>query len=213
MLRKHVIIITGGFMSKVSNVITMIELLQSGRKYSIKELSEHLEVSERMIRIYKEDLEKAGIYIDTIMGPYGGYVLNQSVRLPVRKFKMKDANLLDEYIKLEKNLEIKKELIMLQDKIKGVYVGSKQEANELNLKDEILKKYNTLTRSIKEKRKVKILYYSYNKGENERIIDPAEMFLFQDGWYCAAFCELRKDIRHFELTRIIKYELLDEIFE
>ena len=50
-------------MSKVSNVITLLELLQSGRKYSIKELSTILEVSERMIRVYKEDLEKAGIYI------------------------------------------------------------------------------------------------------------------------------------------------------
>ena len=51
-------------MSKISNVLTMIQLLQSGRKYSINELSKELEVSERMIRIYKEDLEKAGIYND-----------------------------------------------------------------------------------------------------------------------------------------------------
>ncbi len=176
-------------MSKVSNVITMLELLQSGRKYSINELSNKLEVSERMIRVYKEDLEKSGIYIDTIMGPYGGYVLNQSVRMPIRKFKMKDAKLLDKYITNEKNKDIKEELILLPDKIKGIYIGSKQEEKELNLKEEAAKKYNLLTRAIKEKRKVKILYYSYGKGENERIIDPAEMFLFQDGWYCAAFCE------------------------
>ena len=126
-------------MSKISNVITMMELLQSGRKYSIKELSEKLEVSERMIRVYKEELEKAGIYIDTIMGPYGGYVLNQAIRIPVRKFKMVDANLLDEYIKLEKDKEKQEKLIMLQDKIKGVYIGSIKEQEELNLKDETLK--------------------------------------------------------------------------
>ena len=200
-------------MSKVSNVLTMIELLQSGRKYSIKELADKLEVSERMIRVYKEDMEKAGIYVDTIMGPYGGYVLNQSVRLPVRKFKAKDANLLDKYISSEKDKNVKEQLVLLQDKIKGVYIGSKQEEKELNLKDEIGKKYNMLTRAIKEKRKVKILYYSYGKGENERVIDPAEMFLFQDGWYCAAFCEKKQDIRHFELKRIIKYQLLDEKYE
>ena len=29
----------GDFMSKVSNVITMLELLQNGKKYSINELS------------------------------------------------------------------------------------------------------------------------------------------------------------------------------
>ena len=62
-------------MSKVSNAITLLELLNSGRKYSIKELSDILEVSERMIRVYKEDLEKAGIYVESILGPYGGYFL------------------------------------------------------------------------------------------------------------------------------------------
>ena len=200
-------------MSKISNVITMLELLQSGKKYSISELSKKLEVSERMIRVYKEDLEKAGIYIDTIMGPYGGYVLNQSIRLPIRKFKMNDAKLLDKYIDFEKDKDIKEKLVLLQDKIKGVYIGSKQEEKELNLKEETAKKYNLLTRAIKEKRKVKILYYSYGKGENERVIDPVEMFLFQDGWYCAAYCEKRQDIRHFELKRIIKYELLNEKYE
>lgn len=200
-------------MSKVSNVITMLELLQTGKKYSINELSNKLEVSERMIRVYKEELEKAGIYIDTIMGPYGGYVLNQRVRTPIRKFKLKDAELLNTYITQEKDEKKKEELIILQDKIKGVYIGSKQEEQELNLKDENGKKYNLLTRAIKEKRKVKILYYSYGKGENERIIDPIEMFLFQEGWYCAAFCEKKQDIRHFELKRIIKYELLNEKYE
>ncbi len=199
-------------MSKISNVITMLQLLSTGRKYSVQELSDLLEVTPRMIRIYKEELEKSGIYIDTIMGPYGGYVLNQSIRLPVRKFKKADYQLIDNYIKKEKNTQKQEKLEILKDKIRGVYIGSKQESKELNLEDETLNKYNILTKAIKERRKVKILYYSYNSGENERVINPAEMFLFKDGWYCAAYCELRKDIRHFELKRIRKYELLDIIF-
>ncbi len=199
-------------MTKLSNTLLMLQYLQSGRKYSVKELSEKLEVSQRQVRCYKEELEKAGIYVDTIMGPYGGYVLNQSIRMPVRKFHKKDYELLDKYIEIEKD-ELKKErLTILQDKIKGVYAGSKQESKELNLKDEILSKYNILTRAIKERRKVFIRYYSYNKGENDRTICPAEMFLFQDGWYVAAFCLKKNDIRHFELKRIIKIELLEENF-
>ena len=67
-------------MSKLSNAITMIELLNSGKKYSVDELSNILEVTPRMVRIYKEEIEKSGIYIDTIRGPYGGYVLNKSIR-------------------------------------------------------------------------------------------------------------------------------------
>ena len=47
--------------------LTMIQLLQSGRKYSISELSDELEVSERMIRVYKEDLEKAKLDLEKAM--------------------------------------------------------------------------------------------------------------------------------------------------
>lgn len=71
-------------MSKISNVLSMIEYLSTGRKYSIAELSQKLEVSPRMIRVYKDEIEKAGIYIDTIKGPYGGYVLNQNINVPKR---------------------------------------------------------------------------------------------------------------------------------
>lgn len=128
-------------MSKIWNVIAMVELLQTGRKYSIKELADTLEVTERMIRLYKEELEKP-IYIDTIMEPYGGYVLNKTVSMPVRKFKMSDSKLLDKYISIEQDEKIKNELIILQNKIKGVCIASKQENLELNLKEEKLLKYN-----------------------------------------------------------------------
>ena len=85
-------------MSKISNVLNMIEYLSTGRKYSIAELSEKLEVTPRMIRVYKDEIEKAGIYIDTIKGPYGGYVLNQNVSVPKRfitpnEINVKDKNL------------------------------------------------------------------------------------------------------------------------
>ena len=199
-------------MSKVSNTITLLNLLANGKKYNINELADILEVTPRMIRIYKEELEKSGIYIDTIMGPYGGYVLNQHIRIPYRKFKPEDYKMLDKYIKDKTNEELKNNLILLQDKIRGIYIGSKSESKELNLEKETLNKYNILTRAIKEHRKVKITYYSYNKGENERIINPIEMFLYNTGWFCAAYCNLRCDMRHFELKRIREIELLEEKF-
>ncbi len=71
-------------MSKISNVLSMLEYLSTGKKYSLAELSEKLEVTPRMIRVYKDEIEKAGIYIDTIKGPYGGYVLNQNINVPKR---------------------------------------------------------------------------------------------------------------------------------
>lgn len=196
-------------MSKLSNTLTMLELLKTGRKYSIKELSNILEVSERMIRIYKEDLDKAGIYLDTIMGPYGGYVLNQTVRIPVRKFNDLDIKLLDNLIKKEKDNDLKEQIKMLKDKINGIHIGSDNTLFDDNIKNI----YNILTRAIKEKRKVRIKYISNTTGVKVRIINPVEMYLFQDGWYCAAYCEYQKSFRHFTIEKMIEYELLDEKYE
>ena len=194
-------------MSKISNVIMMLQYLSSGRKYNIKDLSEKLEVSERMIRVYKEELEKAGIYIDTIMGPYGGYVLNQNIRIPTRKFTKDDYEFLHN---LKVKDEDKEKLEILADKVHGVYFDSKNE--NIELKDEIKKYYNILTKAIKEERKVLINYYSYTHGNQDRIIHPLDMFLYNNGWGCAAYCEKKKDLRHFELKRINNIELLDEKF-
>lgn len=194
-------------MSKISNVILMLQYLENGRKYNIKELAEKLEVSERMVRVYKEELEKAGIYIDTIMGPYGGYVLNQSIRIPTRKFSIDDYNFLHN---LNVNSSDKEKLEIIADKVRGVYFDSKNE--NVELKDEVKSYYNMLTRAIKEKRKVKINYYSFVHGNIDRVIRPYDMFLYNNGWGCAAFCELRSDLRHFELKRINRIEILDEKF-
>ena len=59
-------------MSKISNMLNMIQILKDKKVHSIQSLSEDLEVSERMIRQYKLELEEAGIYIDSITGKYGG---------------------------------------------------------------------------------------------------------------------------------------------
>lgn len=192
-------------MSKISNVLLMLQYLENGRKYSIPELAEKLEVSPRMIRVYKEDLEKAGIYIDTIKGPYGGYVLNQSVRIPTRKFRLEDYEFLKQ---LKVSDSDREQLDILADKVHGVYFDSKDENFEL--KDNIRDVYNALTRAIKNKQKVRINYYSFTKGNQERVIHPYDMFYYSSGWGCAAYCELRKDLRHFELKRINSFEVLDE---
>lgn len=193
-------------MSKISNVLLMLQYLENGRKYSIKELSQKLEVSERMIRVYKEELEKAGIYIDTIKGPYGGYVLNQSVRIPPRRFQKSD------YLFL-KNLKVPEEdqekLDLITDKVFGV---SELQEDKVVVSDDCKNYYNSLTKAMKEHRKVKINYYSYVHGNQDRVIHPLDMFYYQSGWGCAAYCEKKKDLRHFELKRIHSIELLEEFF-
>ena len=64
-------------MSKVANMLNMLQLLKDGQLHSIKDLAERLEVSERMVRQYKQELEQVGIYIKSVTGKYGGYQLER----------------------------------------------------------------------------------------------------------------------------------------
>ena len=64
-------------MSKISNMLNMLQIMKDENVHSIQELSEKLEVSQRMIRQYKQELEQAGIYINSITGKYGGYQIEK----------------------------------------------------------------------------------------------------------------------------------------
>lgn len=192
-------------MSRLSNAITMIELLNTGKKYSVNELATILEVTPRMIRSYKDDLEKCGIYIDTVYGPFGGYVLNKSIKFPQRKFNKSDYEFL---LNLNTSEKDKEKIICIANKIRGLSIVEDSLVN-----DENRTLYNNLARAIKEGKKIKISYLSYTKGITSRIVHPYDMFYTANGWAVSAYCELRHDLRLFELKRIEELTLLDEIFE
>lgn len=191
-------------MSKLSNTLLMLSYLQNGCKYSIGELSKKLEISPRMVRIYKEDLEKAGFIIDTIHGPYGGYILKKNSISLSPLFNEYDLNMLKNMQSNNNNEYISS----LLDRVK-IIVNSNSDKIITN---DIQKIYNILARAIKEKRKVKITYDSLGKGFNERIIHPLKLFYLENGFGIAAFCERKKDLRHFDLKRIKKIEILKEIY-
>ena len=159
-------------MSKISNVISMLQILSSGRKYSINDLANELEVTPRMIRMYKDELEKAGIFIDTIRGPYGGYVLNQKIYIP-----KKDD---------------------IQEKLK--------------MSDLDKKIYNTITKALKEHKKVLLTYLSSDDIVRDRVIHPMDLYVYNHNWYIPSYCEYRKTMRHFQFSRVKDIKILEDIF-
>ena len=120
-------------------------------------------------KITKEELEKAGIFIDTIRGPYGGYILNQKVYIPP-----KDDT---------------------QEKLK---------MSELDKKI-----YNTVTKALKEEKKVLLTYLSSDEIVRERVIHPMDLRVYNHNWYIPAYCEYRKSMRHFQFSRVKDIKLLD----
>lgn len=199
-------------MAKFSNLLVMLELLNTGRKYSTKELSSYLEVSERVIREYKLFLEEAGIYVDTIRGPYGGYILRKSINIPTLLFDNNDINIIRNGIKYINDKRLQSNLKNIENKISNNILNLENRNKQFINNDKELKIYNALNKAIKYNFKVKIKYYNLQHGESIRTIYPLGMYLFQDEWWCSSYWEEKDDMRQFHIRRILDCEILDSTF-
>lgn len=183
----------------------MIDLLNTGNIYTIKELSKEIGVSERMIRYYREEISKNGIAIESFKGPGGGYFLIDRLKnyININKYDIKllenilDILRKDNYRYLDKYEEF-------LDKIKKMRTISEEKSKyitNINLKkpDNIL---SLIKDTIIREDKLKIIYLDIDGSRLIRTIHPLELFKYHEEYYVTAFCELRNDIRHFELKRI-----------
>ena len=57
--------------------------------------------------------------------------------------------------------------------------------------------------AISKNEKVEIVYNDVDGSQHKRIIHPLYLFKYKENYYVTAFCELRNDIRHFEIKRIV----------
>lgn len=199
-------------MSKITNALILLELLDSGKKYSLKELSTELGVSERMVRYYKEQLELAGIMIESYKGPNGGYFINKKNQFKISYFNKYDLKLLENVLNtVDDKLDNKliNDYKSLLSRLRAIYEVNKKvsEYDEVDVtvynSDEKIRLIND---ALKLQQKITILYQNVDGTYTKRDISPITFFKFEDVLYVTAFCHLRGDIRHFEINRIIEIE-------
>lgn len=212
-------------MSKLSNCLRMLILLKSRGEMKIKELAEILEVSERTIREYKNELEKARIYLLSEPGKNGGYYLDNNsfiFNLSLEEAEISSFLMAKEFLEKEDNFMFLKEYERGLDKIKAALERRYDDSDSqhiikvsrpnIDLENE-KKKYLDINSSIISRNKLKIDYFSINSGLAERIIRPYALFMYKGFWYCIGYCEMRGEIRDFKLSRIKSYELLKDTFD
>lgn len=202
-------------MSKITNTILMIKLLSNGRVYSVKELSEELGVTERMVRYYKEQLEMAGYIIESFKGPGGGYYINKNDMININYFNKYDLDVLDKVqseISTSDNDKLIKDFIELNKKLHSIYNTNKvlsEYDNNLSFKEND-EKIKIIDDSIKNMKSIYISYLGTSGNVTNREILPISIFKFENNIYVTAFCKLRGAIRHFDLNKIMS---LDEIIK
>ena len=196
-------------MSKVANMLNMVKILEDGKIHTIQDFADELEVSTRMIRIYKQELEQAGIYIQGKQGINGGYILD-NMKSTI------DIGLTGEEIYQLKNMKKNELDEAIINKIIKAYITNehrKDNTKSKQLMPEFTEIYKDFRLAINNRNKIFIEFKSVNSGKTKRIIHPAELFTYLNNWYVAAFCELRNEIRLFKLNDIISYKILDKKYE
>ncbi len=196
-------------MSKVANMLNMVKILEDGKIHTIQDLADELEVSTRMIRIYKQELEQAGIYIQGKQGINGGYILD-NMKSTI------DIGLTGEEIYQLKNMKKNELDEAIINKIIKAYITNehrKDNTKSKQLMPEFTEIYKDFRLAINNRNKIFIEFKSVNSGKTKRIIHPTELFTYLNNWYVAAFCELRNEIRLFKLNDIISYKILDKKYE
>ena len=192
-------------MGKFAKMLKMVDLLNSGNKYSIKELSEKTGVSDRMIRYYKEELEENGIFIESFKGPNGGYFMLDKIKnyTSINKYDIQLINYAYNVLK-QNDFEFIDKFKNLKDKIESMNEIEEEKSKyifKINIekKDE---KLALINRAIQKSESLKIIYKNIDGTFSKRIIHPLQLFQYENNEYVIAFCELRNDIRHFEIKRI-----------
>lgn len=190
-------------------MLNMVKILEDGKIHTIQDLADELEVSTRMIRIYKQELEQAGIYIQGKQGINGGYILDNMKNTI-------DIGLTGEEIYQLKNMKKNELDEAIINKIIKAYITNehrKDNTKSKQLMPEFTEIYKDFRLAINNRNKIFIEFKSVNSGITKRIIHPAELFTYLNNWYVAAFCELRNEIRLFKLNDILSYKILDEKYE
>lgn len=194
-------------MSKITNALLMMKLLSNGKVYSVKELSEELGVTERMVRNYKEQLEMSGYIIESFKGPGGGYFINKNNFMNINFFNKYDLEVLDriENEVIINDNELNKDFTELNKKLHSIYNSNKvlseyKDVNVLISKND--EKVKIINNCINNKNNLLIDYLGSSGKITKREIIPINVFEFENNIYVTAFCKLRGAMRIFTLSKM-----------
>lgn len=212
-------------MSAIQNILKLLLIFEEDSiTYTATELAEKLHVSERQVRTYIQELREFGYAIDGRAVRGGGYKSSgQYIDIPLRITQEEILALgrTTEFIRENKVFEESDTLDLLYQKIMKTKKQKEPSKNSMDyqlLHGQIHTKnekdlFKEVAEAIEKCEKIKIIYYSAKgRQEQERIIHPYKLQLYQGANYIHGYCEKAKDYRVFKLLRIEKLERMKQNF-
>ncbi|MFQ3786297.1 helix-turn-helix transcriptional regulator [Halomonas sp. A29] len=208
-------------------VLTLLELLQTHRHMSGRELAERLDVDRRTLRRYIQALEELGIPVTTERGRHGGYRLMPGFKLPPLMLTSEEALAVSLGLLAAQGLGIAETAPALETaraKLERVMPAKlKQQAHALSESarlelpsarapgdERLLILFASATQG---RQRVRLDYQDDREQLTQRVLNPYGLIFRGGRWYVSGWCHLRRDIRSFRLDRIIEATPLEASFE
>ncbi|MFP4976498.1 helix-turn-helix transcriptional regulator [Paenibacillus sp. CN-4] len=215
-------------MNKTDRMLAIMLELQRCRRLRAEDLAAKFETSVRTIYRDIQALSEGGVPI--VSAPGQGYSLPDGYFLPPVSFTAEEAVALlvgADFIgrhfdalysdsaaaaraKLEAVLpeRVRADADRTRASIRLVPGGASDEQGKVRLE--------AVRRAVLHKRKLRFQYGGHSAGRDsepaDRTVHPYGLALLQGVWVLIAYCELRKAVRHFRLSRMQEVELLEETF-
>jgi len=214
-------------MVRLHRLLAVLLLLESRGQLKARELAEALETSERTIHRDLATLCEAGIPIQAIAGPAGGFRLmegytnhlpqlhpNEAVGLFLRGIGMDPSE------QREAHVDLQRALGRLESRLPERYRRDVRIAQKRFYFDPtpwwegapVLDHLDVLRQGVWHSRKVALEYENAAGKRSRRIVRPYGLVVKTTYWYLVAYCEVRKEIRAFSIYRIASARLLEEAF-
>lgn len=203
-------------MPKKDNMLAILWMLNSGEKWTAKQISEKLEIHIRTVYRYIDALCASGVPIIADTGHNGGYsLLHHFIKSPLL-FSMDEKKTLLHAAQFaqEAGYPLSEALEKATSKLK-MYSNQEQERllshhvagfEVINRRGypAVQPVLQELERAVANEGSVEISYRNRHEVQSPiRVIDPYGVVNWNNKWYTIAFCHLRKEIRSFRVERIL----------
>ena len=198
-----------------NRLFEIVYILMQKRKTTAKELANRFEVSTRTIYRDIETLSGANIPIYASKGKDGGiglldeYVLNKTILSEEEQNQILFALQGMKKVKGQDEKDILEKLSILFNKKINDWIKI-DFSNWGNIQEE---RFDIIKSAILNKQLVQFIYYNSNGEENNRIVEPLQIWFKDKSWYLVSYCKLKQDYRIFKIARIKEVKMLQEHFE
>lgn len=213
-------------MAKWDNMLSMLWMLRSGRKFTAAQIADSLEISVRTVYRYIDALCASGVPVVAESGHDGGIRILESFRETPLFFNSVELKALVDAFKFAQGAGYPY-AEELESALKKVENGLHEEQRHDLFRQtsgmdvispvrppSVVPLLRDLEEAAKEGRTVRIVYRKANAEQaSERAVDPYGLAYDRNEWYAVAFCHRSQAVRTFRVDRIARLEPTEAWFE